>query len=366
MSFWELFIDLLFNYGMWGLVLIFVIIVFYLVRVILDEDLSAAWRSRIYKALYKISGKSGAEKKYIENNICASINLARRNMPFGKEYLPKAVKVEWIEGGRGEVTHIKEGEIVIRLDPAETQYKNVVLIAEAFVKQTSLVGIRYILEEPFEISVDINLVKNLLKEIGNKRILDWYLKNEYIPSVERSIDIKKWNEKIVEIDEKGLFTRLLLVELDNYSKKVLGKLKTKEMFEEIAGLVNFLYKISTKVYGKEVPLEYITRNIKIGVILVGRLSKILSEVEKYLIAFYYKVKQQLDSIYVMIWDKEFLGDINKEVHEQFVKITESLDRNILKMFKVKKDFELIYVCTDYEGNKRKAKIIRYIPEYSSE
>jgi hypothetical protein len=365
MSFPELIIELISKYGAWGIVICLILVIFYLIKVILDEDLCAIWRAKVFKQLYKISGKSSLEKKYIENDICGRINLARRKMPFGEEYLPKAIKIEWVESSKGEVIPVKEGEIIIRLDPAKEQEKNVVLIASALVKQTSLVGIRYILEKPFETSVDLNLVKNLLEEIGNKKILDWYLKNEYIPTVEKSNEVKKWNEKLVEIDEKGLFTRLLLVELDEYSKRVAGKLQYKEMFEEIAGLVDFLYKISTRTYGQEVPLEYITRNIKAGVMLVGLTSKVLFEIDRYLIAFQYKVKRQLNSIYVIVWDKEFLGDIDKEVYEQFAKLTENLDQSILKSFKVHKDFQLKYTCTDYKGNKRKAKIIRYIPEYPS-
>ena len=66
--------------------------------------------------------------------------------------------------------------VICLLDPAELQEKSIVLLANPLVKQTSLVGIRYILEEPLEISIDLNLVKNLLSEIGDKRILDWYLR----------------------------------------------------------------------------------------------------------------------------------------------------------------------------------------------
>ncbi len=368
MSFLVTFIELVAKYGVWGILLILVVAIIYLLKVILDEDLSAAWRARFYKAVYKITGKTEAEKKYIENDISSRINLARRNMPFGKEYLPKAIKVEWVKSDEeGRTAQIKENELLVRLDPAESQERNIVLLANALVKQTSLVGIRYILEEPLEISIDLNLVKNLLSEIGDRKILDWYLRNKYIPTINNSNEIKEWNGKIVEIDERGLFTRLLLVELDDYSKRVAGKIaKTKEMFNEIAGLIEFLYKISTKTYGQDVPLDYITKNFKIGVILVGETSKILlTGVEPYLRAFAYKTQQQLNSIYVIQWDKKFLGTTDPEIYQQFLEITQRLDEKIQEEFRVQKDFELKYSCVDASGNKRKARISRYIPEYIS-
>jgi len=363
MSFLGTLIEFVTKYGVWGILFILVGAIIYLLKVILDEDRSAAWRARFYKGVYKITGKTEAEKKYIENDISSKINLARRNMPFGKEYLPKAIKVQWVESQEGRTAQIKESELLVRLDPAESQEKNIVLLANALVKQTSLVGIRYILKEPLETSIDLNLVKNLLKEVGDRRVLDWYLRNEYIPTVNSSNEIEEWNGKVVEIDERGLFTRLLLVELDDYSKKVAGKLQTQVMFDEIAGLVNFLYLISTKAYGQDVPLDYITKNIKIGVILVGETSKILlSGINPYLIAFTYKTKQQLTSIYVIQFDKELLGVTDPERYKEFVEITDRLDKNIVERFKVQKEFEFKYTCTDVSGNKRKAKISRYIPE----
>jgi len=366
-SFLEVFIELVTKYGVWGILLLLVGAIIYLLRVILDEDRSAEWRARFYKLVYKITKKSEAEKKYIENDICSRINLARRSMPFGKEYLPKAIKVKWFEGSEGETEHIKENEIVVRLDPAESQEKNIVLLADALVKKTSLTGIRHILNEPLELSMDLNLIRNLLKEVGDKRILDWFFRNEYYPNVNSSEEMKEWNGKIVEIDERGLFTRLLLVELDEYSKKIMGRPASSEMLSEIRGLIDFLFQISTKAYGQDVPLDYITTNIKIGVILVGDTSKILLDgIDPYLRAFNYKTRQQLHSIYIIQFDKELLGVTDPKLYQEFVEITTRLDKRILESFKVQKDFELKYTCTDTSGNKRKAKISRYIPKYISQ
>jgi hypothetical protein len=358
-------IELLIRYRAWGIVVVLILLIIYLLTVILDEDRSAAWRARIYKGIYRLSGKSEAEKKYIENDISSRINLARRKMPFGKEYLPKSIKVVWFEGGNGEIASIKENEIIVRLDPMENQEKNIILLADALVKQTSLVGIRHILNQPLELSMDLNLVKNLLMEIGDKRILDWFFRNEYQPSLEQSEELKEWNTKIVEIDERGLFTRFLLVELDDYSKRMVGKSARPEMLAEIGGLVNFLFQIATKAYGQDVPLDYFSQNIKIGVVLVGYTSKIVSGIEPYLIAFAYKMQKQLTSIYIVRWDKELLGDAHPQAYKEFVEMAERLDERIRALFHISVDFELKYTSVDPKGNKRAARITRYIPEYVS-
>lgn len=360
-----LFTNLITKYGLSaGIIFILLIVICCLLRILLDEDRSALWRARINRTIYKISGSSKAEKKYIENDACARLNLARRKMPFEKEYLPNAIRIEWFGEKKGETARINENEIVVYLDPAEAQEKNVVLLANALVKQTSLVGVRHILDEPAELSMDLNLVKNLLKEIGDRRMLDWFLRNEYQPTLEKTEKIKEWNKGIVEIDERGLFTRLLLVELEGFSKRISGR-SSPEMFSEIVDLVQFLYKIATKSYGQDVPLEYNSRNIKIGIILVGKTSKILLEgIEPFLKAFAYKMQKQLTSIYVIQFDKELLGASDPKAYEEFIKLTKNLTREVEKQFQIQKDFELKYICTDSAGMKRRAKIFHYIPYYA--
>jgi len=363
---WTAIADFVTDYGwLWGIIIVALVIIICLVRIILDEDRSAAWRSRIYGAAYRVSGRSAAEKKYIENDISSRINLARRSMPFGQEYLPKALKIEWVEGTEGQTANIKEGEIVVRLDPAESQEKNVVLLADALVRQTSLIGIRHILREPLELSMDLNLIKNLLTEIGDRRMLDWFFREEYTPYVDKSAEIREWNGKIVEIDERGLFTRLLLVELDDYSKNVVGKPYSPEMFEEIAGLVNFLHRIATRGYREKVPLDYTSRNINIGVLIVGEMGKVLySGIEPYIDAFAYRTRKQVTSIYVIQYDKDLVDAATAQEYVAYVATTDMLRQKIEQKFQTRKDFEqLKYTYTDPWGNKRKARISRYIPEY---
>ncbi len=186
---WATIVDLVTKHGVWGLFIVAAVIIFYLVRVILDEDRSAAWRARVYKTIYGLTGKSEAEKKYIENDVTSRINLARRQMPLAEEYLPRGIKVQWFDAASGETARLKEGEIVVRLDPAQSEEKNIVVLTDALVKRTSLVGIRHLMKEPLELSMDLNLVKGLLKEIGDRRVLDWFFRNEYEPTVTKSEDI---------------------------------------------------------------------------------------------------------------------------------------------------------------------------------
>jgi len=348
---------LLYQYGLAPALLVFV---FYLIYVLLDEDLSALWRGRIYRGLYCISGKREAEKRYIANDINGRLNLARRKLHHGKTALPKAVRVEWVEGD-GEGTYdIGENEFVVRLNPGSSQEGNIAKLAMAVLGRTTLIGIRHLVEEPLEQSIDLNLVRNLLQQVGDRKVLDWFFQNEYTPVTEQSA-VAAWNQEIVEIDGRGLFTHLLLIELDAFAKRIAGMAPRPHMTGEIEQLVHFLFRIATKQYGQDVPLNFVRAYIAIGVILVAKTSKLLEEgIEPYVRCMNYKIEKGLNSVYVIVSDKELLRETDEEAHKQFVKRTKELERSILYSSLVTKDFATRFSCVDQFGNRRKAVCTRYL------
>lgn len=349
---------LLWQYGPTAGLLAAIIFMF---RVVMDEDRSSIWRGRIFHGLYKISGRREDEKKYIANDINGRINLARRTLHFGETALPKAIRVEWVEDDKKEGTYdIAEGEFVVRLDPSAGQERNVAQLAMAVVGRTALLGIRPLIELPLQKSFDLNLVRNVLREVGNQKVIDWFYQNEYLPITNQS-DITAWNREIVEIDERGLFTRILLVELDAFAKRIAGMVPKPFMSGEIEQLVHFLFRIATKQAGQNVPLELDKAFISIGIILVAKTDKILLEgVEPYLKAMNYNVQQKLNAVYVLIFEKEFLKELDEKAHGKFVQSTNALDQQILNSSLVVKDFSHKYTCVDQQGNKRRAVCTRYL------
>jgi hypothetical protein len=355
------FISLFKQYGLPYLIIaIFLFLVIYLLRILLDENQSALWRGRLYRAAFSVSRKREHEKKFISNDINGRINLARNKLHFGKDLLPKSVKVEWIEGTNGGTYDLKEGEFVVCLNPAHHQEINIVRLATAVAERTSLIGIRGILEKPLATAIDLNLVKNILCQLKNKRILDWFLTQEYQLSVQRDAKLSTWNGKIAEIDEKGLFTRILLIELDSFAKKIFGMAHKPFMAGEVEGLVNFLYLIATKQFGQQVPLDYICAYIKIAVVLVADTSKILSGgIERYVKAVNYELNKKINTVYAIIFEKEWLKEIDPKAEEEFTKLVKNLDNAILQSSRINKDFEVKYSCMDTLGRRRSAKCIRY-------
>jgi hypothetical protein len=216
----QLILYILKTFGPWAVILV---VVFFFVRLLLDEDRSALFRSKFFRFAYSVTGRIEQEKKFISNDIRGKLNLARRNMHFGHNILPKAIDIAWVSGGAGEAHDIREGEFVVRLDPNENQPKNISLLACTLVTRSTLIGIRHLVEEPLQTSIDLNLVRAILKDIRNPEALDWFLSNQYRQKTTKDKRTEYRNEQITAIDERGLFTRLLLIELERFAKEIEGK-----------------------------------------------------------------------------------------------------------------------------------------------
>lgn len=345
------------EYGVWVLgVALFV----YLVRVLLDEDKSALWRARFYKTAFKISGKRDKEKKFISNDIKGKLNLARRAMHFGQSILPRAVDVVWVDNTNPSAADIKEGEFIVRLDPSESQEKNIVSLASILVQKTTLQGIRHSVDKPIQVAIDMNLVKNLIRELGTKHILDWFLSNEYQPAVSADADCRRRNEQLLAIDERGLFTRLLLLELDEFSKKVHGIAPKAVMATEISGLIDFLHTLVTKQPKQIVPLQYAKTYLRVGIILVAKTDKILQAgIGPYVFAMNTSMKAKLETVYVLIFDKDWLGEVDTRSLDEFNKQVTALQKELSTKTIAVKDFSVDFDFIDQVGKRRRATCLRY-------
>lgn len=350
-------IDFVWAHGAWGLALVLLALV---VVLIVDEDSAAIWRARVYKAVFRVTGQTQAEKRYISNDIKGRLNKARKTHHFGKALLPRAVDIVWVEGGAGAINEIREGEFVVRLDPSREQEKNIALLASSIVKRTTLVGIRHSVEEPLQLAIDLNLVKCLLAQVGNKSALDYFFAHEYTPQFSgANAAAKGWNDQITVLDERGIFTRILIVELEEFAKRVHGMPPRPFMAGEVEGLVIFLHKIATKQFGQFVPLQYQKAYIRVAVIIVAMTHKLLNSIEPYVKRMNVLLNKEYFSIYVIAFDKEWLGEADPEAYKLFQEQLSQLRSELDTGTTAVKDFDVEFSCVDQSGSRRQAKCIRY-------
>lgn len=332
----------------------------YLIRILLDEDRAALWRGRFYKLAFLLTRKRDREKKYISNDVKGRLNLARRKMHFAGSGLPKAVDVEWVEGERPGTYEVKEGEFIVRLDPSEAQHKNIVILAILLVRETTLRGVRSSVDQPLRCAIDMNLVRGLLYGLRSPTVFDWFMSTQYQPLAQSDPQVGHRNTQIRAIDERGLFTRLLLVELDEFCRKTFGQATTPTMGREIGHLVDFLYSLATKQPGRDVPLDIRSAHFSVSLILVAKTQKILEQgVQPYLTVVKDNLRRGVEIQYVLVSGKEWLGAISGREFARFNERVSDLRQRIATETVLIEDFAVDFGWVDQDGGRRQATLVRY-------
>jgi hypothetical protein len=354
-------IQFLRDYG-WqvGLIVFLAALVLFLLRIILDEDRSALARARIYKSLLKISGKREHEKRYLANDLRGRINMARRKMHFGTQALPQAVKIEWIEGTRAGTYDLSDNEFVIRLDPAEEQTRNIIRMVEAVVCRTSLVGLRNLIRKPLRLALQLTLIRKILRNVRNQKVLDEFFAGFY-PEPGRDSDFDTWNSVVVEIDDQGFYERLLLVELEDFARRILGKEPAIFMISEVEYLVRFVHRIATRDLGVEVPLVFKRAHIRLGIVLVAKAQKIIElGIDPYIEAARIKIQEEkCDALYFIIYEQIYPKSWKSFM--QYKARCAQLQRILRSRFRLFEHFSATYLYVDPNGRRRGGQITRYIP-----
>jgi hypothetical protein len=349
----------------YGLLAVPPLLILLFLRILLDEDRSSLWRAKLFKALFALTGRVEHEKKFIGNDLRGRINLARRRLHARHSILPVAVDVCWVEGAEGEALDIADGEFVIRLDPSSHQERNISLLALAVVRRTTLQGIRHSVDTSLALAIDFNLVRKLLLQIDNRAGLDWFLGHDYQPTLERDAATRHRNDQVTALDERGLFTQILLTELDDFASRMRGLPPRPYMVGEIDGLVEFLYTIATKPPGERVPLYYRKAFIRVSVIIVAKTSTLLQSIEPYVEAMQIHLERSSRSIYVLAFDKEWLGESDPSAERRFGEQVEALESGLRTLTVATKDFDITYYCVDQSGRRRRARCIRFLAQGES-
>lgn len=343
------------------LLFLFISAIFFLIWAIMDEDRSAFLRAIVFRFLKIFTKSRDIDKRYISNDIKGRLNLARKDIYCGNMILPKAIDVQWVEEQKPDAYEIKEGEFVVRLDPSTEQRQNIVHMAKVIVVKTSLTGIRHLVEKPLQEAIDINLTKNILLKSRNDDAVSWFYNNIFQPITEEEGDLKNWNLKINDIDEQGLFNTLLLVELEEFSRRISGMHPRSYMIGEITGFVNYLHKIATKKEGQNVNLDYLKAHLRTGTILVAKTDKVLNQgIDPYIEAAKNHIENKIHALYLIVWEKPHLKMFSNSEFYDYNQLCDNLAKSIEKLDGVYKYLEVKkYNYVDPNGIRSSGRLIRY-------
>lgn len=219
------------------------------------------WRILAYpfKALRKHSIKSD-----VEGPCTKALKRIAKELP---DIDIPALRINWVNEDNLK-TVLKEGKAIVKLKFEDNSTKNIVKATSIYVKDAFLKHTKPYINEQFRKALDISVTKKILLKIykNSSNILSTFIDE----NVSETTDVFERCQVIEEIDDNGLFTRILLRELDLFGKKLHGRTVKEEYKKESDEFLKFVNQISIREYDDDTPLSFSKQILKVGIVLVAK------------------------------------------------------------------------------------------------
>lgn len=248
-------------------------------------------------------------------SFASNINTEVENL------LPYELKIKWTSTNTNNSSFIEANKVIVFLPHSKNQDENLARVALLYMNKAVTPDARPHIDNNLSTAIDMMMTKKALysfHETGSS--LDYFVRNILNPSTNKNSELKEYCEVIEIVDEKGLFTRILLRELLSLGRKRGGRTETGDSVHEANLFVKHLKKIAEKERGVDVDPSFFRKDIRVGIILVARSENI-----KYGEKFYvnsvrkYGIKQSAPVIYISAINKniEFAKNVVRLCEKEF-------------------------------------------------
>jgi len=268
------------------------------------------WFSKLSKTAEKTATARWVQGKV--NSFINSINSEVENL------LPYTLKIKWMSENIDKRSFIKNGKVVVMLKYHKNQDENLALATLFYIKEAVIPEARPHIHFKLGEAIDLMMTKKALYSFAESRSSFNYFLNEILrPKTETDLEIKEFCSVIDKLEERGLFTRVLLRELKELGYKRAGITEAGETVYETSEFTKFLNEIAQKEQGQDVPLTFNKTYIKIAIILVARPETEIWGTEPFIKRIQEKIKQRINVIYIFARGKniELARKISKKCYE---------------------------------------------------
>lgn len=236
--------------------------------------------------------------------------------------------------------------------------QNIINATTAYVKKAVLPVAKTYMDPSIKDAIDFTVIRNCLLNMPKHRLMTSVF-------IENSSEVVEQNretvDKVINIDDAGLMSRILFREYSEWGNILSGKLKNDKYKKESKDFLEFLYNITSRDYDEEVPLQFISENIKIGVLLVARPETYQEYEEKpYVRRIREGFSKGITTFYLLARNEKV--DILENV---YAKLIETGSFNLLngpKTFKDRQGRENICYCIEVNKDGSMAKSVQALKE----
>lgn len=223
--------------------------------------------ARASKKAERTATASGIQSKV--DSFITSINTEVEGL------LPFGLKVKWIPPDLSKEAFIENDRVVVLLSYHQNKDENLARATMLYMNKAVVPEARPHIHEKLGQAIDLMMTKKALFSFVEARSsLGHFVGTVLRPQTDRDAELKEMCGVIDTIDERGLFTRVLLKELMELGIRRAGITETGDTVFETGEFTKLLKRIADKERGVDVDPDFIRGNIKMAVVMVARPENI--------------------------------------------------------------------------------------------
>ena len=262
-----------------------------------------------------------AERVATANNIQSKVDSFIISINTEVEgLLPFGLKVKWISPDLSKDAFVENDRVVVMLNYHSNQDENLARAAMLYMNKAVIPEARPHIHQKLGQAIDLMMTKKaLFSFIEARSSMGHFVQTVLRPQTEKDTELKDMCGVIDTIDERGLFTRVLLKELMELGIRRAGITETGDTVFETNEFIKLLKKIAEKERGVDVDPTFIKNNIKIAIIMVARPENV-DNPDMYLRAIEERMKKSVQTFYLFargVRNIEFAKKVTTRVAEKF-------------------------------------------------
>lgn len=290
---------------------------------------------------------TGIKRRQIENFLNA--NIIKINKSVTKEIedvLPYDLKIQWVKESDREA-FIKDNSVIVCIDNKRNKTHTVVHAVNDYVHNGLLAKERCCIDSKVYKSSCLVMTRKLLMESYEDGI-SYFFENILQTEMDQDLQIKSPINKLINLDDNGMFIQIFLREMKEKSGMVLGMVDTQAFTDETNKFIDFLYEVATRAVGDySTELNFNGVYYKIGIVLVASADTYIKYGErKYIDRLHQHVLEGRESVYLCARHKKIR--IAKKVLEM-IKGVENIHNHKVKFIREFQYNGKMQNGSEYEG-----------------
>jgi len=219
---------------------------------------------------------ASTERAIIKNDIESKVNtfVAR----IGKDVINKnlikyRIKLKWVVASEANKALIKNGDVVVRLNYDLDNRANLINSLSVYLDESLAPNFKFIADDDYWCSSKYVIMQEFSLNSG-PAYFGYFSQNYLRPFMSASPTLKDVYDKMVKLNDNGVFYPVLLNEYESLGTLYFGRFVPPFVKRELENFLAFLFDIETvdeylAAHGSKPPLDFNSQFIKVGVVLVA-------------------------------------------------------------------------------------------------